>query len=930
MLAPVACTRLTKMPRNTGLDNTPATNAGVRTVADLIAQSARLVPDSAALISEDGVVLSYRALSEKVSMLAAQLAKTVPSTGRRPRIGIVLPNGPDLSVTLLAGAIAGECTPFNPALTAAEFKRYFSQTRISALVVSKNDEGPAAAVATVMGLPLLRLTPDGKIVGVSEGGAVPAPAPQDIALVLMTSGSTGVPKIVPLSHRNVCCSASDVVRSVALEPQDRCLVMWQQFHIGGLVDLLLAPLLAGSALLVTRGFNEALFFELLEKFQPTWFQGVPTTLGALVQHAQRHALAPRRSSLRFIRSVAAALTPKLQNQVSDLFGVPVIRTLGMTEASPLITSTGLSPEADKPGSVGRPCGPELSVFGPAMKVLDAGQPGEIAIKGENVFLGYENNPEANHAAFRDGWFLTGDNGYLDSEGDLFLTGRAKEQINRGGYKIMPSEVEEALSRHPFVHEAAVFGLAHPTLGEDIAAAVSLTADSGADAAELRTFLSNLLAANKIPGRISIMPELPRNPVGKLDRMALSQSALAQVEPVTKNEEPRDEMEGFLVGLWSRELALPTVGIHHDFTALGGDSLSALRICLAMETVLGRSVPDDFVSNFNSVAQAAMALSDAGYRLSKSDSGDVEATAERAFAQTSIGTEDLHGADAFATALRTARNKADLKAAFEGLIVYETPATIRSALQGANSTVVCQDLPGPLRYLMKLRFRQDAGKVIKEIDGAGKPAIGWSRKNLNTAAVHFAEGSVPVREKTLIVGFTGNLMRLQLPTYQFLLHLNPARFDLLLLRDMTRNLFANGLPNMGNNVKNLGAWLEEFATTNGYARRIALGTSGGGLAAIHTALAFGWERAVAASPPSPSIHAELERTLSDLAVKSIPNTTEIVISNARNERDIGCAQQILNLFPEARHDFHGQFTSHNVLNSAKRAGSLQTLFASWFD
>lgn len=908
------------------MENTTNMNTSIHTVADLIAARVRTAPLQTALIDEHGAELSYGDMSDQVLALAAQLAGAAQGHDGRPRIGIVLPNGPDLSVTLLSVAIAGEATPFNPALTAAELERYFVATRIGTLVVAEDDSGPAAAVATAMGLTVLRLTKARTIAGAAGGGLALMPKPEDIAMVLMTSGSTGLPKIVPLSHRNVCCSAADVARSVALGPQDRCLVMWQQFHIGGLVDLLLAPLLVGSTLIVTRGFNEAQFFDLLDRLQPTWFQGVPTTLGALVQHAERHGLDSRGTSLRFIRSVAAALTSTLQDRLTETFGVPVVRTLGMTEASPLITSTALPPALDKPGSVGRPCGPDLCVFGTGLDSLGTGQTGEIAIRGDNVFAGYEADADANAGAFREGWFFTGDTGYLDADGDLFLSGRTKEQINRGGYKIMPSEVEEALSAHPAVHEAAVFGLPHRTLGEDIAAAVSLKTGAQTDMAALRSHLSGLLAANKVPGRVAILTQLPRNPVGKLDRLALAQSAAVDIAATEAG--PRNAMERFLVNLWSRELSLGSVGVDQDFTMVGGDSLSALRVLVAMETAFGRPVPDELVMNFSTITEIAASLTEEGFHLSEDDSAEV--LAERALDQTVVGTEDLQGADAFANALGMAKDKIGVEAAFEGLTVYETPAAIRATLRNTDAAVVAASASAPVRYLMRRRFHHEAADITSEIDAGGLGMLGWSRENLNPATMLYSDPSNPVWEKTLIVGFSGKLMRLQLPTYRVLLHLDPARFDLLLLRDVSHRLFGSGLPDMGDSIMQLGGWLDDFATTQGYARRIALGTSGGGLAAIHTGLAYGWDRAVATSVPLPSMHTELDAALRKLATQSVPETTELVVAHARNDRDTYPAQQIITMFPKARLDFQERFTSHNILNSAQRAGSLRRLFDDWFD
>ncbi len=901
-----------------------------QTVADLIAGQAKDRADACAVTDGGGVVISYRALADRVGTLAGQIAHVLPLTSRRPRIAIILPNGVNMTVALLASSIVGEAAPLNPALTVAELARYFQLMQVSALLVPLGESHEAAALAEGTGIRVLRLGEAGTLDGVETQAKVVPPKPNDIAMVLLTSGSTGVPKIVPLSHGNVCSSANDVVRSVGLIPQDRCLVMWQQFHIGGLVDLLLAPLLSGGSLIITSGFDAVGFFKMLDLARPTWFQGVPTSLGALVVHAQRHKIAPNGSSLRFIRSVAAALTPALHASITKTFGVPVVRTLGMTEAGPLITSTALPPAIDKPGSVGRPCGPELRVFGPEMKVLPCGDAGEIAIRGENVFAGYEDNPEANSLAFRDGWFFTGDNGYLDEDGHLFLTGRTKEQINRGGYKIMPPEVEEALSRHPAVQEAAVFGLAHPTLGEDVAAAVSFKDGAGATAEELRMHVAGVLAAHKVPGRVVVMARLPRNAVGKIDRLALARHAEEVAESVTDDDAPSSALERFLAELWGRELALPKVGIHQDFVAIGGDSLSALRIFLALQETFGRLVPDELVTEARTVAKAAALLAGAGFALSAEQTKDVSLSAARALNVTVVGSEEFLGSDGFDEALKVARNRAEVDSAFEGLKVYETPATIMSVLSSVDPAQVGLPLALPLRFLLQRRAQTEMAALTDEIAGGGGAAMAWQRKDVTSSAIFYGAPAYSTAGKTLIVGFTGKLLRLQLPSYRFLMHLDPARFDLLLLRDPAHRLFAQGLPEIGDSISELAKWLDSFADRGGYGRRIALGTSGGGLAAIYTGMTLRWDRAVASSPPSPLDHTELGEALGKLAAAPAVDRPQVVVTHARNQRDMDSARHIFDLLPSARADLRNEFTAHNVLESAFRAGKLDKLFADWFD
>lgn len=557
-------------------------------VASLLRDSAALRGDSVALVTAEGETMSYTRLLDRVLRLAIDLHAATLTVPRRPRIAIVLPNGQEMAVASLAVCHAGTAVPFNPAYTVAEFERYFAETAVDLVLTLKEGGGPAAVIAEKLGLPVAYLAHGAEgLVGRTDTGAMAsAPGPNDLALVLLTSGSTGRPKAVPLTHRNVCCSALEVCKSIELSADDRCLSMWEQYHIGGVVDLLLGPLAAGGTIISTAGFDASQFFRLLQTMRPTWFQGVPTTLNELAGQVERRGLPPGPVSLRLIRSVAAALPPRLMADLERQFGVPVIQTYGMTEASPLITSTGLSPDRRKPGSTGRSCGTSIRIVDAKGANCGVCAEGDIAIAGSNVFTGYENDDEANAAQFRDGWFYTGDKGFLDAEGDLFVTGRTKQLINRGGEKVNPQEVDDALLALPEISEAASFSVKHPTLGEDVAAAVVLRARGTLSAAETRAFLATRLAVFKVPHRILFLDRLPRNPVGKVDRLALSSLAEQSVENDQRESAlPRSELEHYLVRLWERELNVSPIGIDDDFFMLGGDSLSSLRVILALETEL---------------------------------------------------------------------------------------------------------------------------------------------------------------------------------------------------------------------------------------------------------------------------------------------------------------------------------------------------------
>ncbi len=582
-------------------------------VLSLLRYQAHAFPDSIAIERTNEAPINYLSLCDRVEEIAQGLhAQGVSPDGTRSRVAIVLPNGPEMSIALLAVSSIAAALPFNPSYREVEFEDYFLKTRVDFVLVGHNDDGLVPEVASRLGLEVLRLDKHGKLAHTQDfdgsgfaGVHIAAPDPDDIALVLLTSGSTGHPKSVPLTHRNICISAGEVAQSMGLKPSDRCLCMWEQFHIGGLVDLLLAPLASGGTIISTSGFEAAEFYRLLAAAKPTWFQGVPTTLRELVFHAERNSIATQPNTLRLIRSVAAALPPRLMQEVESLFTVPVIQTFGMTEAGPLITSTRLPPAVRIPGAVGTSCGSEIRILGPANAELESGKTGEIAVRGDNIFAGYENDAEANSKAFRNGWFVTGDTGYLDEDGQLFLTGRVKQIINRGGEKVNPQEVDDALLAHPEVDEAATFALKHRTLGEDVGAAIVLRSDASTNEREILKFLSSRLASFKVPHQLFIQERLPRNAVGKIDRLALTEAAESKTEGATSaSDDGKSALEERLAKLWASELNLPEVGLDDNFFAAGGDSLAGVRLYLAVEEDLGRPLPQNALTGITTIREMA--------------------------------------------------------------------------------------------------------------------------------------------------------------------------------------------------------------------------------------------------------------------------------------------------------------------------------------
>jgi acyl-CoA synthetase (AMP-forming)/AMP-acid ligase II len=334
--------------------------------------------------------------------------------------------------------------------------------------------------------------------------------------------STSRPKIVPLSQRNLCASATNIRETLRFTPSDCGLNIMPLFHIHGLIAGVLAPLSAGSQVFCTPGFNALKFFAWMDEAKPTWYTAVPTMHQAIVSRAAKNADVIARHPLRFLRSSSSSMPPQVIRELEEIFKAPLIEAYGMTEATHQMTSNPLPPAARKPGTVGRAAGPEVGIMGRDGSLLEAGATGEIVIRGPNVTAGYESNPSANAEAFTNGWFRTGDQGVMDAEGYVSITGRLKEIINRGGEKISPREIDEILMDHPAVAQVVCFGMPHPKLGEEVAAVVVLREGQPASERDLQEFVGQRAADYKVPRKILFMDEIPKGATGKLQRIGLAQ------------------------------------------------------------------------------------------------------------------------------------------------------------------------------------------------------------------------------------------------------------------------------------------------------------------------------------------------------------------------------------------------------------------------
>jgi acyl-CoA synthetase (AMP-forming)/AMP-acid ligase II len=492
-------------------------------------------PSAPALRAPDRSPLSYAELRGVVDATLARL--NALGVGRGDRVGIVLPNGPEMAAAFLAVASGATAAPLNPAYRAEEFEFYLTDLRAKALIVERGSTSPAVAVAEKLGLLVLDLIPASSASGGVGAGSFELVAratgqrspsalggtasADDIALILHTSGTTSRPKIVPLSQRNVCASAANVRDTVALGPNDTGLNIMPLFHIHGLIAGLLAPLAAGGCVFCTPGFNALKFFAWMRDARPTWYTAVPTMHQAIVARAGGNRAIIEENPLRFVRSSSSSLPPQVIRELEAAFHAPVIEAYGMTEAAHQMASNPLDGKRI-PGSVGVAAGPEVAIMDAEGSLVPPGTTGEIVIRGVNVTRGYENNPNANRDAFTNGWFRTGDQGVMTAEGYVTITGRLKEIINRGGEKISPREVDEVLMDHPAVAQVVTFAFPHDKLGEEVAAAVVLREGQSVDSKQLREFVAGRLADFKVPRKILLLDEIPKGPTGKLQRIGLAE------------------------------------------------------------------------------------------------------------------------------------------------------------------------------------------------------------------------------------------------------------------------------------------------------------------------------------------------------------------------------------------------------------------------
>ena len=562
---------------------------------------ARQRGEASAILAPGRPPLSYARLQEQAALTGRTLRRF--GIGRGDAVAVIMPNGPEMATAFVSIAASATCAPLNPELRRAAVEYYLRDLGAKAMVLAEGMEGAAVQAAASVGVRVLWLRRRGSTAGVFELAGESAAGEagtgddwatgQEVALSLYTSGTSSRPKLVPLLGSNLLASARHISRTLGLQPDDCCLNIMPLFHIHGLMAAILATLQAGAGVVCTDGIYGGRFFEWFQEFRPSWYSAVPTMHQAVLRQARDHGAMARRGRLRLVRSSSASLAPRIFHELEDVFGVPVIEAYGMTEASHQVASNPLPPAVRKPGSVGPAAGPEIAVIDEGGHHLPPGMTGEVVIRGDTVTPGYTGGSASSEAAFINGWLRTGDQGRIDEDGYLYLTGRLKELINRGGEKVSPREIDEVLLGHPAVRQAVAFPVPHRQLGEEIGAAVELKTAGAADEGELRRYATEVLPAFKTPRVIRIVDEIPKSVTGKLER-----SRLAAWLNITELDDeaaspyiaPRNEIERRVAALWQRLLGVERVGVRDRFVALGGDSLLAVTMLLEVSDTEGVDPP----------------------------------------------------------------------------------------------------------------------------------------------------------------------------------------------------------------------------------------------------------------------------------------------------------------------------------------------------
>ncbi len=500
-------------------------SASPSTLHELIEQQAARQPLAVYAVStQDDSCISYAELARGCRAVSALLR----SHGTRPgdTLSVVMPNGLQTLRVLLGAMHSGLCVNPVNLLSQPEQMRYVlghSDCRVVCVAPEWEERVRGLLAGIDRPVAIIVVDPDaaalpGEADAPADGDA-PAPAADAVALLMYTSGTTGTPKGVMLTQRNLAANALAVSTEHELGPEDRVLAVLPLYHINAFVVTMLAPLAHGGSLAMTPRFSAGRFWEQAAQTQCSWINVVPTMISYLLEGSKPPP--GQTARIRFCRSASAALPPQQHRAFEQMFGIGIIETMGLTETAAPAFSNPLDSGQRKLGAVGRASGCEAKIVDAELRQVADGVTGELAIFGPNVMLGYYKNEEATHASFTpDGWLRTGDLGHRDADGFFFVTGRIKELIIKGGENIAPREIDEALLQHPAVRDAAAVGVPDRHYGQEVGVCVVVREGVTCTEDELRDFCQRTLGRYKAPAHYRFVADLPRGPSGKVQRLKL--------------------------------------------------------------------------------------------------------------------------------------------------------------------------------------------------------------------------------------------------------------------------------------------------------------------------------------------------------------------------------------------------------------------------
>jgi acyl-CoA synthetase (AMP-forming)/AMP-acid ligase II len=490
----------------------------------LVDARAAAVPDAPFLCApETQAVLSYRGLAAKADALAAAFDRLGAPEGAH--VAFMLPNGLAAASMFVGTMAAGRVVvPVNLLAQDAHLEHTLAHSAPSAVVVSGEHAARVHGALGRIGASPAVVTVDADRLDL-PGATPPSLANRDPArpaMLMYTSGTTGLPKGVVLSHANMLHAGRTVASHHGLGARDRVLSSLPLYHINGQCIATVGTLAAGGSIVMPHRFSVSQWWAIVERWRPTWLNLVPTIVAYLLNAPDptpSERLAIR--GVRFARSASAPLPPEQQRAFEERFGIPIVEAMGLTESASIAFCNPMAREQQRIGSPGLPFGVEARVVDPARRSLPDGERGEIEIRGPSVTVGYHKAPELTASALRDGWLATGDLGYRDADGFYFVTGRLKELIIKGGENIAPREIDEVLLKHPAVLEAASVGIPDPSYGQEIRACIVLKPGARASVKELREFCLRELGRYKTPKEFKFVAELPKGPSGKVQRLKLA-------------------------------------------------------------------------------------------------------------------------------------------------------------------------------------------------------------------------------------------------------------------------------------------------------------------------------------------------------------------------------------------------------------------------